>query len=100
MIRVAVCILALLVLISSVARAHPIPRRNHDRAIVVRLASNSDTKELTVQVDYRLEVDEFTALYQDLLGLDQKVDLARLRAPGAFYDVYTETYAPILASNL
>jgi ABC-type nickel/cobalt efflux system permease component RcnA len=53
-----------------------------------------------VHVDYRLEVDEFTALYEDLLGLGQNIDLSKLRSAGDFHDLYAKTYAPILAGNL
>jgi ABC-type nickel/cobalt efflux system permease component RcnA len=82
------------------ADAHPVPRRSHDRTITVQLENNPKELSAAVRVNYRLEVDEFTALYEDLLALPQKIDLSRLASPKDFYETYTQTYAPILAANL
>jgi nickel/cobalt transporter (NicO) family protein len=99
--KIASCLSVVLALhLLPAAHAHPVPRRNHDRTIVVRLGTDSKDRVLAVQVHYRLEVDEFTALYQDLLGLGQKVDFSKLNSPQEIYETYTETYAPILAGNL
>src|ERR1700740_3695399 len=81
------------------SHAHPVPRRSHDRTIVVRLAHEKDGSVL-VQVDYRLEVDEFTVVFDDLPAVGDKVELSKLREPDEFYEVYTRSYSPILASNL
>lgn len=74
--------------------AHPIPRMNHDRTIVVRLTADR------VLVDYRLDVDEFTAVFADLPAVLSKDQLAELQAPKEFYEAFMRSYAPILADNL
>jgi ABC-type nickel/cobalt efflux system permease component RcnA len=86
----------LLVLLGPAAavRAHPVPRRSHDRTIVVHLTADR------VQIDYRLEVDEFTAVFDDLTALGEQVGLARLRNPQECYEAFQKGYAPILAANL
>jgi ABC-type nickel/cobalt efflux system permease component RcnA len=89
--------LASLVALATV-EAHPIPRRNHDRTITVRLHRDND--QLRVRVEYRLEVDEFTVVYVDLPALDDKVDLKQLHSPSEFYEAFTRSYAPILAGNV
>jgi ABC-type nickel/cobalt efflux system permease component RcnA len=99
--KVSFCLCAVLaVTLLNAAGAHPVPRRNHDRTIVVRLGADPESGQLAIWVHYRLEVDEYTALYEDLLGLGQKIDLSKLTSPRAFYELYTQTYAPILAANL
>ncbi len=75
-------------------RAHPVPRRSHDRTIEVCLTRDA------VLVKYRLEVDEWTVVFEDLPAVADKVDLSRLSKPQEFYDAYTRSYAPILADNL
>jgi len=80
--------------------AHPVPRRCHDRVILVRLDADPLTYQLRVQVDYRLEVDTFTAVFDDLQVFSDKVDLAHLKKPQEFYDAFARCYAPILADNL
>lgn len=76
------------------AQAHPVPRRAHDRTILVKLGPDK------VIVDYRLEVDEFTVVYDDLPAFSDQIDLTRLTKPGEFYDAFTRSYAPVLAGNL
>jgi nickel/cobalt transporter (NicO) family protein len=76
------------------ALAHPVPRRSHDRTIVVRLAADR------VRVEYRLEVDEFTAVFDDLSALGEQSGLAQLRTPQECYEAFLRGYAPILAANL
>jgi len=66
---------------------------------VVRLAQDQDRK-IQVRVDYRLEVDEFTVVFDDLPAVSDRVQLSKLRQPDEFYQVYTACYAPILAANL
>jgi ABC-type nickel/cobalt efflux system permease component RcnA len=75
-------------------RAHPVPRRVHDRTIVVKLGPGK------VIVAYRLEVDEFTVVYDDLPAFSDQIDLAKLTKPDDFYDAFTRCYAPVLAGNL
>jgi ABC-type nickel/cobalt efflux system permease component RcnA len=74
--------------------AHPVPRKNHDRTIVVRLTPGE------LIVNYTLDVDEFTAVFLDLPAVMEKEDLAKLRTPKEFYQAFMEHYAPILADNL
>jgi ABC-type nickel/cobalt efflux system permease component RcnA len=57
------------------------------------------TPDLIV-VDYRLEVDEFTVVFDDVPALGDQVELRKLRKPQEFYDSFTRCYAPILAANL
>src|SRR5947208_3553333 len=72
---VAPSLLFMLLANSGALQAHPVPRRSHDRTIVVRLSPDS------VVVDYRLEVDEFTVVFDDLPALADQVDLSKLRKP-------------------
>jgi hypothetical protein len=53
-----------------------------------------------VEVKYRLEVDEFTAVYEDLPALGDQLDLTRLTKPQECRDAFIRCYAPILADNL
>src|SRR5438067_808077 len=72
-----------------VAGAHPVPRDNHDRTLVVRLTPGA------VVVDYRLDVDEARA------ALDlSRAELARVSTRAEFYDAFTRSHAPYLAGNL
>jgi ABC-type nickel/cobalt efflux system permease component RcnA len=87
-------VFALMVIPCCPLQAHPVPRRCHDRTIVIRLSSD------VVEVDYRLEVDEFTVVFDDLPALGDQVDLSKLRKPQEFYDTFAQKYAPILAGNL
>jgi ABC-type nickel/cobalt efflux system permease component RcnA len=86
--------LSVLLIVPAAGRAHPVPRKNHDRTIVVRLTPGE------LIVDYTLDVDEFTAVFLDLPAVMEKEDLARLRTPKEFYQAFMEHYAPILADNL
>jgi ABC-type nickel/cobalt efflux system permease component RcnA len=93
--RLSVLILILIsALRASPASAHPVPRRAHDRTIVVRLGRDK------VIINYRLEVDEFTVVYDDLPAFSDQIDLTRLTKPDEFYDAFTRCYASVLAGNL
>jgi ABC-type nickel/cobalt efflux system permease component RcnA len=70
-------------------RAHPIPKENHDRTIVVWLRRGG------VTVDYQLDVDEGRAA-RDLT----RADLAGVTSLTQFYDAYIRLQAPVLAGNL
>lgn len=68
---------ALCVLCVEPASAHPVPRDNHDRTIVVRLTPEA------VHVDYRLEVDETRA------ALDlPRSELDRVSRPAELYSAF------------
>jgi ABC-type nickel/cobalt efflux system permease component RcnA len=82
------------ILFASPVQAHPVPRKNHDRAITVQLTPSA------LVVDYRLDLDEFTAVYLDLPAVMDRADLAKLQTPKEFYQAFMERYAPILADNL
>jgi ABC-type nickel/cobalt efflux system permease component RcnA len=73
--------------------AHPVPRLSHDRVIAVHLTPDA------VRVDYHLELDEFTAVYNDLPAVLDKAELNKLSGR-EFYDAFTRAYAPVLADNL
>jgi hypothetical protein len=75
------------------ASAHPVPRKSHDRTVIVKLTAEA------VVVDYRLEVDEWTAV-NDLVAVLEREDLAKLNSPSEFYAAFTMAYAPVLADNL
>jgi ABC-type nickel/cobalt efflux system permease component RcnA len=79
----------LLLALAAPAGAHPVPRDNHDRTVVVRLTADA------VLVDYRLELDETRAAL-DLPRSEQ----ANIRSPRDFYAVFTRYFAPKLAYNL
>jgi ABC-type nickel/cobalt efflux system permease component RcnA len=74
--------------------AHPVPQKAHDRTIVIRL-----TKDAVI-VDYRLEVNEFTVVYDDLPAIGDQTDLTKLTKPAEFYEAFLSCYAPILRDNL
>src|SRR5205807_8174527 len=96
---IALCA-ALLFSCSSSVQDHPVLRRAHDRTIVVSLHPDEAAGEIFVKVAYRLEIDEFTVVFDDLPALGDKVGLSKLRTPDDFYRAFTEAYAPILAGNL
>jgi ABC-type nickel/cobalt efflux system permease component RcnA len=81
--------LSLLLGLAPSARAHPIPKNNHDRTIVVHLTPRA------VVVYYRLEVDELTA-YLDL----PRAEKADLKQPREICPVFLRYFAPVLADNL
>jgi hypothetical protein len=78
----------------SMAQGHPVPRQMHDRTISVHLGKDG------VLVNYRLEVDEYTAVYDDLPALGDQLDLSRLTTAQECRDALLRGYAPILAGNL
>jgi len=90
-----------LCLCGSTADAHPVPRSNHDRTIVVRLAPDAGGGRVMVTVEYRLEVDELTVVLEDMIPFKDEVDYSKYRnKPKEFYAEFTRLYAPILANNL
>jgi ABC-type nickel/cobalt efflux system permease component RcnA len=81
--------LPLLLLAAASAPAHPVPRDNHDRTLVVRLTPDA------VVVDYRLEVDEYRATRdlpaEELEGVTDRKD---------FHAAFTRYHAGFLGNNL
>jgi ABC-type nickel/cobalt efflux system permease component RcnA len=87
--RFAVLFTTVTLLFAGSVSAHPVPRDNHDRTIVVRLTADA------VEVDYRLEMDETRAA----------LDLPRSEAVGVssrkeFHQVALRFLRPVLAENL
>ncbi len=69
--------------------AHPVPRDNHDRTLVVRLTPDA------VEVDYRLELDEYRA------ALDLPPDgLEGVTDRESFCAAFTRYHAGFLGNNL
>ncbi len=81
--------LCLCVLLASPAAAHPVPKQNHDRYLVVRLTPTA------VVVEYRLEVDEGHAAIDlpnaELVKVNNRKDL---------FPVFRDYFADVLAKNL
>jgi nickel/cobalt exporter len=81
--------------------AHPVPRSYHDRTIQVQLAAADDHGGVVVRVHYMLEVDEDTAIFEDLPAVQDKIDLAAFRnRPEKYYEAFTRAFGPVLAANL
>jgi nickel/cobalt transporter (NicO) family protein len=100
------CLSPLLALTAAVAapalaRAHPVPKENHDRTITVRL-DRAGTDQLLVTVAYRLEVDEWTVIEKDMPPFKDEANFADFGREklDAFYGEFTRLYAPILARKL
>src|SRR5947209_20589535 len=85
---------------NSTVCAHPIPRENHDRTIIIRLGGEPPSGEVEVSVQYRLEVDDLTVVTQDLQGLADKFDVGRVHPTDELYDAFTPGYAPLIAADL
>src|SRR5436190_7087071 len=79
-------LLAALLGVPSPARAHPIPRDNHDRTLIVRLTPEA------LLVSYRLELDDGQAL-RDF----PPEELPRLTGRNEFFPLFTRYYGPVLA---
>lgn len=89
MFRIQFIAVVVLVLPAPGVWAHPVPRENHDRTIVVRLTPDA------VVVDYRLELDEFRAT------LDMPRDaLGGFSNREEFCAVFTRYHAGFLGNNL
>lgn len=81
------------------ALAHPVPRKMHDRTVEVRLSSGREDSQLIIDVRYRLEVDEFTVVFDDLPAIASKNDLRTFEKPNQFFEAFLRLYGPILAAN-
>src|SRR4051812_47815044 len=76
-------------LLPSLACAHPVPKNNHDRTLLITLTPEA------VLIDYQLEVDETRA------ALDMTEEaIAGITSRREFYAAYTRFVAPDLAANL
>lgn len=88
MTRHALTLVCVLITCGSVC-AHPVPKDQHDRTIVLHVTPGA------LLVDYRLEVDVYRA-NKDLEG----VDLGRIRTPEDFCNRYLRELGPGLMGNL
>lgn len=86
--------MAVLALSTGTARAHPIPRSSHDRTLNVRLTPDA------VIVEYGLEVDLWTLVYQDLPQVMEASDQEKLSEEKEFIRKFTELFGPRLANGL
>jgi nickel/cobalt transporter (NicO) family protein len=86
-----------LCLCGSNAFAHPVPRGQHDRTIVVTLRPSMANKEVVIDVAYRLEVDELTVVLEDMQPFRDEI---QQKKPAEVFGEFTRIYAPILARNL
>jgi nickel/cobalt exporter len=71
-----------------------VPKGSHDRTATVRVTRDA------VVVEYRLEVDPWTVVFEDLPAVGKQADLDRLSRPSEFYEAYTRLHAPVLAAGL
>ena len=83
------------------ASAHPVPRTSHDRTIKLSLQPGRTPKEVTIRVDYRLEVDELTVVLDDMAPFADEIDPVKFRTKGlAYYVEYGRIYKSVLADHL
>lgn len=95
------CTLLLFAALAGFARAHPVPKTHHDRAITVHLDRSAKPGHLKLRIEYRLEVDEETVIYEDMRPFWDEVDIARYqKKPLEYYSEYMRIYAPILADRM
>jgi nickel/cobalt exporter len=81
--------------------AHPVPKDSHDRTIIVRLKRAAEPGKLTLQVDYRLEVDETTLIVDDLRAFEGEIDFTQFRGKEMqLYAEFARHIAPIYADRL
>lgn len=96
-----ICILISMLFVPTLVRAHPVPKSNHDRTIIVRLQKSDKPGHLAVRVEYTLEVDETTVLLEDMLDYRDEVDFAQYRGrPLDYYREFMRIYAPIIRDRL
>ena len=92
---------AILLLVASSAAAHPVPKDNHDRTIVVRLQKGEKADQVVVRVEYRLEVDESTLLLSDMNAFRDIANPLDYRGrPLAYYAEFAKIYKEIYADRL
>lgn len=74
--------------------AHPVPQKRHDRVVAVTLTGSGAV------IRYRLEVDPWTVVYEDVPAVLEEPEVARLKTPDQWYQTFVREYAPILADGL
>src|SRR5437016_5479168 len=92
--------LAAVCFFASVASAHPVTEKHHDRTIVVRLQKGAAPNQIRVRIEYRLEVDEATVFRDDMRPFKDKVNPLDYQGQALkFYAEFTKIYAPIYADR-
>ncbi len=97
--RITIAILCLGFL-PALLRAHPVPKSNHDRTVVVSLEAGPKADEVAVRVDYQLDVDPATVILEDMAPFRDDVDITRFKNRLDYFKEFTRIYAPILADRL
>ncbi|MEI7683920.1 MAG: hypothetical protein WCL32_02755 [Planctomycetota bacterium] len=81
--------------------AHPVPKENHDRTVIVSLIAGDKPGDAIVRVKYRLEVDETTVVLDDMKPFRDQIDPAAFKGRAlGYYAEYMRIYGPILARHL
>jgi len=92
--------LILVLLGSSRAYPHIVPKDTHDRTITVRLQDDTAPGRVKVVIVYRLELDEWTA-QKDMEPYKDEVDAGLFANNAAkYYGEYTRIFAPGIAAHL
>lgn len=85
----------------ALALSHPVPRDNHDRYITIRLERGQSPDLLLFRIEYRLEVDEFTVVHEDMKPFRDEADPRNfINKPLDYYGQFAKIYGPIFADNL
>ncbi len=81
MLRAFFCLcIVVFVVAPQAARAHPVPRSNHDRTVVVRIERDPHDGALVLNVAYRLEVDEYTVILEDMAPFNDEAPFNKFKA--------------------
>jgi nickel/cobalt transporter (NicO) family protein len=95
------CGWAALMLFATTAPAHPVQSEHHDRTIVVVLQRGAAPTQISVRIEYRLEVDEATIFRDDMKPFKDKVNPLDFQGQALkYYAEFTKIYAPIYADRL
>jgi ABC-type nickel/cobalt efflux system permease component RcnA len=76
------------------ARAHPVPPSSHDRVVALRLTGTA------LVVEYTLQVDQWTVVFEDLPKLVGEVAASRLTRGPDFNEAFAAAMAPKLLARL
>src|SRR5262245_42035428 len=93
---VFLCVLlgVLCAFVVNVCQAHPVPRDEYDRTIVVHVSPDPSKNLINVRVEYRLEVDPETVVFNDMREFRDQVVANR-----DYFSEFARIYAPIIAAN-
>src|SRR5262245_65370274 len=87
-------------LIASPALAHPVPRNQYDRTVILRLLPGAGDNEILAQLDFRLEVDAQTVVLEDMKLFQKEIDLNKIHKPSDYFAELTRIYAPMYARRV